>query len=241
MIFASVETLAAIRIYTRGHAVATWALPLLLTITVMEYLEVAMWLDVLPLSSLQAGLPCPSINKYALLAGGAALWAQPLCGNLFGYKTSKENQAGFRVLLIISAITFFAGILQLVLPLICSKIVPGLTAEELSSIYHMGGAHTCTYEGPSGHLLWKFAVGNAHTLALLPNLFVYFILFVVPLALFYRPWGLGVTISTSLIGIAIVSALWLQTAEFFSVYCWQGIVLHAVFVFVSYIPHPKQS
>jgi len=203
--------------YLRGQPGRS-VVPLALTITLMELLEAVMWLHV-PASSADT---CPRTNQISLILGGILLWAQPLCSAFWGYSTSTKNKGIFWCLLVLSLLQFVAALGHVPFALLHSE---GFSKEGYQSTQHNIGESTCATVGPGGHLLWKFA-SRIELLTLLPNQFSYFLLFFVPLVMWYRPFSLGGVLGVLMFGLLAVTGLYLQTMEAISVFCWQGIVLH---------------
>lgn len=223
------------------HAADRWVLPLALTIAGMEGLEAVMWLTGPPEWSEAAPLVggrCGAGNRLATVVGGVLLWLQPACACLFGWRSSSSNREGFRVLLVLSAVTFVAAMAHLPGSFSPSQ---GFSQDALSSRLLSIADETCTMEGPGGHLMWRFSA-SLLSLVLLPNQFVYFLLFFLPLVLFYRPFSLGGVLGLVMCALLTITFAYLRSAEAFSVFCWQGLFVHLWVLFYPYLfPQPQHS
>lgn len=106
---------------------------------------------------------------------------------------------------------------------------------------HSFGLATCSYVGPHGHLLWQFGVPAGVTaLAVMPNQFVWALLWCAPLAIFFRPRRVGWALLAIFAVLFVATWLWLDgSAETLSVFCWLGISVHGYALALPWlVPEP---
>jgi len=239
LIFSILETISIILVGFRAyygspnHTEAArkrllWALPLMSSIALMEWLEVGIWLsdpESYQVFKERDSCLCRPINRaFTTIAAYGISW-QGTFSMLFAMKTNSEGESVFRIPLYISTVTTFLLILRFIL-----GDTFGLWTRKIIEACHFSSHCTCTYVGPGGHLLWTFAFSH---LEILPTLFTYFLFFNIAM-LWYRPFIEGVPYFFSLVVLFHEFHLLGWSTEAYSVWCWSGIFTHAFYLASAY-------
>ena len=222
-IFASLETVALIAMFlrTRGpfkdmappdtQHKDNMILPMLLTINVVEWSEVAVWLT--EPENLNIERECNKVNKGFTMLAGCVVWLQPVFTMAFARWTGPEaDRPMFTIPFVLSLLTAAGFYLRLVLG---ERGVADVASRDKMAL---AWPHTCSYDGDHGHLEWRFALA---AIEVLPTMFSYHLFFNV--ALMFHDFPIGfVAGGGSLVTVAIEFASVQGSGEAWSIWCWSG-------------------
>jgi len=206
--------------------------PLLFTILFVEIAEVMLWSEGEKLRRISeaADSSCTTWNTCITRFICVLVGAQPFFCVVAGrYTGVKENDEMLKPLFYISFFNFLAWMVFLFW---------GETANfELGNIQQSNflGMHnfqTCTFVGVHGHLHWLFKISEFY---LAPNCYAY-LLIVLQVIITARPWtAVSGPVTSMLLILSIILAVFKASFEAGSVWCWSGMVLFLIFIIQPYI------
>jgi hypothetical protein len=223
-----------------------WILPLALSVTAIESLEVFMWLSEPSPSSMLAdeGAHCSKTNIWATVAAYFVLMAQPLLDGVFLSTTN----GGLLASRICSGLYWFCaiGMFMAAAVLFCaahfnlfgngfeSNKLDSTTIADPNSLY---SNRTCTFVGPHGHLLWQFSVNALKGPETIETSY-----FILSLTWFmYRPFVIGATFFLGINGLLVGNMLYFDgSKEMYSVWCWQAVFIYFFFVVEPWVRGRQQ-
>ncbi|AKI80022.1 hypothetical protein QJ850_gp677 [Acanthamoeba polyphaga mimivirus] len=165
---------------------------------------------------------CNSINVNYTIVAFILIWLQPILFSVIGYQTTTTNKWFFSVLTVLNCFVFFYGL---------KLLYGGFEKPDYYTISNsMFGSSTCTNEGETGHLVWRF---KPKTLDVFPNHLTYVILCIISFVMYEnnatRVIGLGWLLSLIITKLLLAPTL----VEIASSWCLLSII--ANLLIVSYV------
>ncbi|KNC52736.1 uncharacterized protein AMSG_08614 [Thecamonas trahens ATCC 50062] len=240
--FASLEIAGMVALAWRGGR-RDWAvLPLLTLLTGMELIEAGLWLtDPTPWPPPRRATCSSTANSLLTHLAALDLFAQPMAVNWFGAKAANGAAArlAHRTCFTLACIVAAAAAVASIWP----QALVRLSHADVIDASHSFGVATCSFVGPHGHLLWQFGVpAGIATMAVMPNQFVWALLWCAPLALFFRPRRVGWILLAIFAVLFGATWLWLDgSAETLSVFCWLGIAVHGYALALPWLAPERPS
>jgi uncharacterized membrane protein len=216
-IFSFVQITTAIYLYRRQRTVRDTAYAVSIGIFAsMELLQFLTWFVIEPYDKyLREDFTCNPVNKFLTFLSVVNIFLQPVSFALGAYLSNqKKGKTLFRIPLAMAIILFLA---------MCASVIIGEFfdfPETTNDIYSLDGDKACSYDGPHGHILWKFPFAH-HTL--LPNYFPYMLSTIV--FLYMHPLRICIFSMFGFWGLSSFSFWYLDgSPEFAAFWCWITII-----------------
>lgn len=225
------ELFLAIYLFKRNSSPRDrWILPLALSVTAIEAIEVIMWLsNPLDFSETNLSTPCSNTNVSSTIAAYFILLSQPVLDGIFLSTSTSGHLKGklMNIYWIIAFTVVFAAFGSFLFSYFQLGL-NHLTIQEINDPNIIFSNKTCTYVGPYGHLLWQFSMTDLF----IPNI-VEASYFILSLSWFlYKPFKIGALFFIGLNGLLIANMIFFNgSKESYSVWCWQAIFIYLFFIF----------
>mmetsp|Transcript_16656 Transcript_16656/g.28108 ORF Transcript_16656/g.28108 Transcript_16656/m.28108 type:complete len:263 (+) Transcript_16656:381-1169(+) len=231
------ELLLAVYLWRRNWSPRDrYVLPLALSVTMIEALEVVLWLDdPVPFTSAHSAT-CSARNVTATILAYLTLLLQPVLDGFFlffttdgGVLTKKSTKIAYWS----AAIgMYLAGIGAFLHAHFAPAGSNKLDREVVLSADSLYSDSTCTFVGPNGHLLWQFSINDL----LVPSTIEagYFALSLT--WLLYKPFKVGSAFFVLLNGMLAANMWYFRgSKESYSVWCWQAVAIYLFFIVEPYV------